>query len=108
MAVIRTAEFGEGVEEVIMRGHSGRRYETAHREGVHERVEKMLVSVRGCSRDVAICAVRLCRGGIGSRWWSGKGKRCNVYTKMVFRSGTNPRFGVYRAAQVIVQVRAFG
>src|SRR5713226_48663 len=53
MAMIRTAEFRESIEEMIVPRHSRRRHETAHRESIHERVKEMLVLVSAGRGDFA-------------------------------------------------------
>ena len=63
-------------------------------------VKQMLILVRFRSRNFpvsAACFTRLCER-----------KGSEIHAKLIFRSRANPRFRIHRAAQMIMQVRAFG
>ena len=59
--MIRAAKLGEGIEKVVVAGHAGGRYETAHGECVDQRVEEVLVLVGVRSGNFAVSAARIAR-----------------------------------------------
>ncbi|MBA0085539.1 MAG: hypothetical protein HRJ53_11130 [Acidobacteria bacterium Pan2503] len=107
VTVIGAAELCERIEEVVVSRYAGGRNETAHGEGVDQRVEEMLILVSvGCG-DLAASAV--CFGVLfGPSLRFCERKRCKVHAQMIFRRGTDPGFRIDGAAQMIVQVRALG
>src|SRR5262249_32974675 len=108
MTMIGTAKSGEGVEELVVSSDAGRGNEATHGERIDERVVEMLIfkSLRGGNFAIAAGGLRTIavRGG----FQFDEGMSGNVDAETIFRAGTNPGFGVDRAAEVDVEVRAFG
>ena len=101
-------EFREGVEEVVVAAHPCGRHETAHGESVNQRVVEMLIR-KGLSRgDISVAANGVRREAIRHGARLEKGVRGEFHAEVVFGAGANPGFGVDRAAEMVVQVRALG
>ncbi len=59
--VIRPAKFREGIEEMIVPRHAGRRHKSSHRKCIHKRVVQFLILERIGRRNSAFSARRLFR-----------------------------------------------
>ena len=105
MAMIGTAESREGIEEVIMPGHPGRRHKTSHGESIHERVKEMLVFVSVCRRDFPVSA-GLLRSAARRALRLRESELGNIDAQMIFGCGADPGFRVNSTAKMIVQISA--
>src|SRR5216683_5385292 len=92
---------------MIVRRHSWRRHEAAHGECIHERVKEMLVFVSVCRRDSPVSA-ELLRSAARRALRLRESELGKIDAQMIFGCGANPGFRVNSAAQVIVQISAFG
>ena len=101
-------EFREGVEEMIVGADAGGGHETAHGECVNERVVEMLIRSGESRGDIAVAADGLRREAVGHGTRLEEGVRGEVHAEIVFGAGANPGFGVDRAGEMVVQVRALG
>ncbi len=106
--VRNAVEFREGVEEMIVAADAGGGDETAHGECVNERVVEMLIGHGVSGGDIAVAADGLRREAVrhGARLEKRVGGE--IHAEIVFGGGANPGFGVDRAGEVVVQVRALG
>lgn len=107
MPMAGAAKFGKGVEEMVVAGDARRREKAAHGEGVDQGVVEMLVVKGSGGGKFAFAACGLLVGVSGGLRF-GKGKFCGIDAELVFGSGANPGFGINGAAEVVVQVGAFG